>query len=83
MFTDRATLRTKAYADQAPLAARVSIYRWQRDRVDLPGHALEALADTRGTVLDAGCGLGTYVDRLRARRGPGSRPWWSATAPGG
>lgn len=83
MFTDRATLRTKAYADQAPLAARVAIYRWQRDRVDLPGHALEALADTRGTVLDAGCGLGTYVDRLRAGCGPGSRPWWSATAPGG
>lgn len=68
VFTDRATLRTKAYAARAPLAARVSIYRWRRDRVDLPGLALEALADTRGTVLEAGCGLGTFVDRLRAGR---------------
>jgi SAM-dependent methyltransferase len=68
VFTDRMTLRTAAYADHRPLAARVAIYQWQRDRVDLPGVALAALRDVRGTVLDAGCGLGTYVDRLRADR---------------
>ncbi len=68
MFTDRTALRTEAYADRRPLAARLSIYDWQRDRVDLPGLALAGLADVRGTVLDAGCGLGTYVDRLRADR---------------
>jgi SAM-dependent methyltransferase len=68
VFTDRTALRTRAYADHQPLAARVSIYEWQRDKVDLPGLALTELAGTTGTVLDAGCGLGTYVDRLRAER---------------
>ncbi len=68
MFTDRTALRTQAYAHPQPLAARVSIYQWQRDRVDLPALALAELAETTGTVLDAGCGLGTYVDRLRAER---------------
>jgi len=68
VFTDRTALRTQAYADHRPLAARVSIYQWQRDRVDLPALALGELAGTTGTVLDAGCGLGTYVDRLRAGR---------------
>jgi SAM-dependent methyltransferase len=68
VFTDRTALRTQAYADKQPLAARMSIYQWQRDRVDLPALALAELAGTTGTVLDAGCGLGTYVDRLRAER---------------
>jgi SAM-dependent methyltransferase len=68
VFTDRTALRTLAYADHQPLAARVSIYQWQRDRVDLPALALAELAGTTGTVLDAGCGLGTYVARLRAER---------------
>ena len=68
MFTDRTALRTTAYGDRGPLAARISIYRWQRDPVDLPGLALKALAAVHGAVLDAGCGLGTYVDRLRAER---------------
>jgi len=68
VFTDRTALRTAAYGDPGPLAARLSIYRFQRDPVDLPGLALTALAGVRGTVLDAGCGLGTYVDRLRSER---------------
>lgn len=68
MFTDRTALRTAAYADHRPLAARLSIYQWQRDRVDLPAVALAELADVTGTVLDAGCGLGTYVERVRAER---------------
>jgi len=68
VFTDRTALRTRAYADQQPLAARVSIYQWQRDKVDLPALALAELAEVTGTVLDAGCGLGTYVGRLRAER---------------
>ena len=65
MFTDRSALTTRAYDQQGPLAARLAIYDHQRDRVDLSGVAVEALAGTRGTVLDAGCGLGTYVRRLR------------------
>jgi SAM-dependent methyltransferase len=68
VFTDRTALRTTAYGDRGPLAARVAIYRWQQDPVDLPGLALAALAGVGGVVLDAGCGLGTYVDRLRAER---------------
>jgi SAM-dependent methyltransferase len=68
VFTDRAALRTDAYASTSPLAARLSIYQWQDNRIDLPGLALVALSGIKGTVLDAGCGLGTYVERLRAER---------------
>ena len=68
VLTDRTALCTAAYADRGPLAARLSIYQWQRNRIDLPGLALVALNGVRGTVLDAGCGLGTYVERLRAER---------------
>ncbi len=68
MFTDRTALTSRAYNEQGPLAARLAIYDYQRDRVDLPGLAVAALADVRGTVLDAGCGLGTYVRRLRDER---------------
>lgn len=68
MFTDRTALTSRGYADHRPLAARLSIYDWQVDRVDLPGLAVTALADVRGPVLDAGCGLGTYVDRLARDR---------------
>jgi SAM-dependent methyltransferase len=68
MFTDRTTLRTQAYAGRGPLAARLSIYDFQQDRVDLPGLAVAGLSEVRGTVLDAGCGLGTYVERLRTER---------------
>ena len=68
MFTDRTTLRTQAYDDHGPLAARLSIYDFQQDRVDLPGCAVAGLREVDGTVLDAGCGLGTYVERLRSDR---------------
>ena len=68
MFTDRTALTSRAYNDSGPLAARLAIYDYQRDRVDLPGIAVAALAGVRGGVLDAGCGLGTYVRRLRDER---------------
>ena len=68
MFTDRTTLQTQAYAGHGPLAARLSIYDFQQDRVDLPGLAVAGLSGVHGTVLDAGCGLGTYVERLRSDR---------------
>jgi SAM-dependent methyltransferase len=84
VFTDRTALTTRGYADHRPLATRLSIYDWQVDRVDLPGLAVQALAGVRGTVLDAGSGLGTYVDRLHRDRpdlavlaldlSPGMRP---------
>lgn len=68
MFTDRSALTSRGYADHRPLAARASIYQWQVDKVDLPGLAVTGLAGVTGTVLDAGCGLGTYVDRLAWER---------------
>jgi ubiquinone/menaquinone biosynthesis C-methylase UbiE len=46
----------------------MKVYRWQRDRVDLPGVAIARLAGVRGLVVDAGCGLGTYTRRLRRDR---------------
>ena len=53
MFTDPTALTSRAYNEQGPLAARLAIYDYQRDKVDLPGVALEALASVRGTVLAA------------------------------
>lgn len=57
-----------AYRTSAPLAARIGIYRWQRDPVDLPGVALEELTEVRGPLADVGCGLGQYTERIRAAR---------------
>lgn len=68
MFTDRTALTTRGYSSHGPLAARLSIYQWQVDPVDLPGLAVRELSGSSGAVLDAGCGLGTYVDRLRTDR---------------
>ncbi|WP_156365091.1 class I SAM-dependent methyltransferase [Sciscionella sediminilitoris] len=58
----------EAYRSREPLAARMNIYRWQRDPVDLPGLAVAELSGVRGTVTDIGCGVGGYTDRLRAQR---------------
>jgi SAM-dependent methyltransferase len=52
------------YASRQPLGARLSLYDYQVDRVDLPGEALRLLGNPAGPVLDVGCGLGGYVDRL-------------------
>ena len=68
MFTDSTALQSREYGSRGPLAARLAIYDYQQDRVDLPGLALEGLSATTGRVLDAGCGLGTYVDRIRTER---------------
>lgn len=67
-YIDSAVLRGSAYAGHGPLAARIRIYAWQRDRLDLPGLAVEALAEATGVVLDAGCGTGTNTVRLRRDR---------------
>ncbi|MFC8723574.1 class I SAM-dependent methyltransferase [Kitasatospora sp. NPDC057198] len=67
-IADRAILANSAYADGRHLAARQSIYRWQRPRYDLPGIVLEELAGTSGIVLDVGCGNGRFVNRLHEDR---------------
>jgi SAM-dependent methyltransferase len=56
------------YEESGPFLARVALYAWQRDRVDLPSAVVDALADVRGVVLDVGCGPGGYTRRLRERR---------------
>jgi SAM-dependent methyltransferase len=61
-------LINEAYADNSKLAARVSIYDWQRPRLDLVGLVLARLGDVDGPVLDVGWGTGVYTTRLRAMR---------------
>ncbi|MEU4297454.1 class I SAM-dependent methyltransferase [Kitasatospora aureofaciens] len=65
---DKTILANSAYADGRHLAARQSIYRWQRPQYDLPGLVVEELAGTSGTVLDIGCGNGKFVSRLHKDR---------------
>ncbi|RNG17854.1 class I SAM-dependent methyltransferase [Streptomyces botrytidirepellens] len=66
--TDTARLATSAYADDQHLAARQSIYLWQKPRYDLPGIIVEHLAKTNGTILDVGCGNGKFITRIRQDR---------------
>jgi SAM-dependent methyltransferase len=65
-------LTGEAYADNSRLAARVSIYDWQRPRLDLVELALVQLGEVVGPVLDVGWGTGVYTSRIRATR-PGVR----------
>lgn len=67
-IADKAILANSAYANGRHLAARQSIYRWQRPQYDLPGIVVEELADTSGIVLDVGCGNGKFVSRLHKDR---------------
>ena len=53
------------YASRRPLGARISLYDYQVRQLDLAGEALQLLGTPVGPVLDVGCGLGQYVDRVR------------------
>lgn len=69
LWADRSLLRGVQYRTDANLAARQSLYRWQRPRLDLPPLVLD-LAGLRGseTITDVGCANGAYLADL-ARRG--------------
>jgi SAM-dependent methyltransferase len=73
LITDRDYLRTSQYRTDANLAARQSIYQFQRPHVDLPAAVL-GLAGLTGAeaVADVGCGNGIYLAELnrRGHRGP-------------
>jgi SAM-dependent methyltransferase len=72
------------YEESGPFLARLAIYEWQRDPVDLPGLVVAALEGATGVVLDVGCGPGRYAQRLLTDRpdlrvatldlSPGMRP---------
>jgi ubiquinone/menaquinone biosynthesis C-methylase UbiE len=56
------------YGDDRNLAARQSIYSFQRPQLDLHASSID-LAELRGdeSVLDVGCGNGRYLAELRSR----------------
>jgi SAM-dependent methyltransferase len=56
------------YGDDRNLAARQSIYAFQRPRLNLHGSSID-LAELAGdeSVLDVGCGNGRYLAELRSR----------------
>lgn len=69
LWTDRSQLREVQYRTDANLAARQSLYRFQRPPLDLPALVLDRAALGGGeAVADVGCGNGAYLAEL-ARRG--------------
>jgi SAM-dependent methyltransferase len=68
LLTDRDYLQTRQYRTDANLAARQSIYQYQRPMVDLPAAVLD-LAELAGseTIADIGCGNGIYLAELMRR----------------
>ena len=73
LATARPYLTEQQYADDSNLAARQSIYAYQRPALDIWSGALD-LAEMRGdeSILDVGCGNGRYLGALigRGHRGP-------------
>ncbi len=70
-WTDRGTLTGRQYQTDTNLAARQSVYAFQRPRLDLPAAVLSlARLDGTETVADIGCGNGAYLAEL-SRRGHG------------
>ena len=68
-WADRGFLRDVQYRTDANLAARQSIYSYQRPHIDLQARVLDLAAPAEGeTVCDVGCGNGMYLAEL-ARRG--------------
>ena len=73
LWADRAFLRGNQYRTDANLVARQSIYAYQHPRIDLQGTVLDLAAPAPSdTIVDVGCGNGTYLAEL-ASRGFGGR----------
>lgn len=71
MTVDHAVLTQQQYADSSKLSARLSIYAWQRPRLDLVQLTLDQLGEINGPVLDVGWGTGNHTRRLRETRPDG------------
>ena len=68
-WANPAFLRGDQYKTDANLAARQSIYAYRHPRIDLQATVLDLAAPASSdTILDVGCGNGTYLAEL-ARRG--------------
>ena len=68
-WAERDFLRGTQYKTDANLAARQSIYAYQHPRIDLQARVLDLAAPASSdTIVDVGCGNGTYLAEL-ARRG--------------
>jgi ubiquinone/menaquinone biosynthesis C-methylase UbiE len=68
-WSNRSFLRGTQYKTDANLAARQSIYAYQHPRIDLQAKVLDLAAPgPADTIVDVGCGNGTYLAEL-ARRG--------------
>lgn len=62
-------MRGDQYKTEANLAARQSVYAFARPRIDLQARVLDLAAPApAGTIVEVGCGNGTYLAEL-ARRG--------------
>ncbi|MHB1596760.1 MAG: class I SAM-dependent methyltransferase [Streptosporangiaceae bacterium] len=72
-WADRDVLTGSQYRTDSNLAARRSIYAFQRPGIDLPAVVLD-LARLHGTeaVADIGCGNGAYLAELNRRGHRGS-----------
>ena len=67
--TDPERLRAEAYADSGNLSARISIYAYRDDDVELIPWVLGLVAwPAPGPVLDVGCGPGRYLEAVDGRR---------------
>lgn len=68
-WTDREVLRGGQYRTDANLRSRQSIYSYGHPQVDLPRAVIDLL-DLSGweTVVDVGCGNGTYLAELARRK---------------
>ena len=67
--TDPDRLQADAYADSGNLSARISIYAYRDDDVELIPWVLGLVAwPAPGPVLDVGCGPGRYLEAIAGRR---------------
>ena len=67
-WADRAYLRGTQYKTDANLAARQSIYAYQRPRVDLAAWVVDLAGPAPSdTIADVGCGNGMYLAELAMR----------------